>query len=126
MLEDETLTSAAEAFHDEHQKRYGHAHREQILEAVTLRVRASRIGALPELPKHILPTKVPAPCGKKLVWFNQTAPLETLCYQREDLPRDFEVRGPALIFQFDTTIVIAPDWTARVDEHGNLLLKIDA
>ena len=123
ILEDEKLTSAAEAFHDEHQKRYGYAHREQILEVVTLRVRALRSGVLPELPKHVLPTNAPVPCGQKLVWFNATAPLETFCYERQDLPQGFEARGPALIFQFDTTIVIAPDWTARVDEHGNLLLE---
>ena len=32
--------------------------------------------------------------------------------------------GPAIIEQSDTTTVIEPDMTLRVDEHGNLLVKV--
>lgn len=116
------LNYAAEGFHKEHQRRYGHAHREQPVEAVTLRVRAVRPGALLELPQSVLPVTQPVPCIAKNVWFAEKAPVETRCYQRADLPRDYEICGPALIFQLDSTIVIAPDWMMRVDEYGNLLL----
>jgi N-methylhydantoinase A len=41
-------------------------------------------------------------------------------YQREWLPIDAVVPGPAVIQQLDATTVVEPGWTARVDAIGNL------
>lgn len=120
----EALHETGEAFHLEHEKRYGHARREQPVEAVTLRRRMSRPGALRTLPKPNLPNGEPSLCDEKFVWFEGDTPLPTPCFQRGDLPLHFEQNGPLLIFQFDTTIVVAPHWKLRVDEWGNLRLNL--
>lgn len=46
-------------------------------------------------------------------------------YQRLELPVGFEVCGPAVLEQPDTTIFVEPGLVGRVDELGNLLLEPD-
>ena len=43
-------------------------------------------------------------------------------YARGDLRPDDVLRGPAIVEQMDTTTVLPPDFTARVDAIGNLRL----
>ena len=31
--------------------------------------------------------------------------------------------GPAIVQEYDTTVVVPPGWTAVLDEHGNILLE---
>ena len=38
-------------------------------------------------------------------------------------PIDEPIRGPAVVFQRDTTTVLPPGWSARADSAGNLLLS---
>jgi N-methylhydantoinase A/oxoprolinase/acetone carboxylase beta subunit len=47
---------------------------------------------------------------------------ETMIYWRPALDRDTVIEGPAAIEQYDTTTIIPPGWTARVDDHFNLVL----
>ena len=49
---------------------------------------------------------------------------ETPVYQREMLPVDAVIEGPAVIEQMDTTILIEPGDRARSDVFGNLLVDI--
>jgi N-methylhydantoinase A/oxoprolinase/acetone carboxylase beta subunit len=35
-------------------------------------------------------------------------------------------RGPAIVQEYDTTVVVPPDWTAALDDHGNILLERSA
>jgi N-methylhydantoinase A len=44
-------------------------------------------------------------------------------YAREQLKAGNIVAGPAVIFQLDTTTVVPPNWQARVDPYGTLVLS---
>jgi N-methylhydantoinase A len=59
--------------------------------------------------------------GEKEVWFNQQ-PVLTRLYDRAKLRPGHQFPGPAVIFQYDTTIVVPPAWGTAVDGYGNLLL----
>ena len=50
--------------------------------------------------------------------------IETPVYQRERLPADATIAGPAVIQQLDTTILVEPDSEARADALGNLVLTV--
>ncbi|MEO0915938.1 MAG: hydantoinase/oxoprolinase family protein, partial [Pseudomonadota bacterium] len=52
--------------------------------------------------------------------------VETPIYQRDTLPLDAVIEGPAVIEQMDTTVLIEPGWTARSDTVGNLILEMVA
>jgi len=61
--------------------------------------------------------------GTRRVWFDGDW-LETRIIARNRLPIGAEIRGPAILEQLDTTIVIAPQEAARVDAMGNLIVNV--
>ncbi|KOS57623.1 hypothetical protein Z051_03680 [Rhodococcus rhodochrous KG-21] len=48
--------------------------------------------------------------------------LDVAMMTRNDLGTD-PVNGPLLLNEPDTTVVVLPAWSARVDEHGNIVLE---
>jgi N-methylhydantoinase A len=48
--------------------------------------------------------------------------LKTHFYDRDLLPLDEPLAGPAVVFHLDTTTVVPPGWSARADASGNLIL----
>ena len=49
---------------------------------------------------------------------------DTPIYQRDLLPLGAQFDGPAIVEQPDTTTVVYPGFTCRVDDAGNLLLTL--
>ncbi len=125
------VADAVTAFHAAHAQRYGYAMPQERVEAVTVRLRAAAPGVKPALPAATTPTTTDvsaALVGAKPVWFAASEPVLTACYARDRLQYGHRLAGPALIFQYDTTIVLAPGWSAAVDEMRNLWMwsTIDA
>ncbi|MBY0396135.1 MAG: hydantoinase/oxoprolinase family protein, partial [Thermoleophilia bacterium] len=48
----------------------------------------------------------------------------TRVYWRDHLPLDFRLKGPAIIEQMDTTILIEPGDAARGDAVGNIIIEV--
>ena len=48
--------------------------------------------------------------------------MPTRTFQRDLLPLDETIPGPAIVFHLDTTTVVPPGWDLRADASGNLLL----
>jgi len=46
-------------------------------------------------------------------------------YRREQLPKNIEIKGPALIAENNSTIVIEPNWTGKVIDSGALVLSYE-
>jgi len=106
-------------------ERFGAAHEalnghrlELPVEVVNARVAARgplRVGQLPEIgagqPQSPRSVEVAGVDGAVKVW------------RREPLGRDCRIRGPAIITEPLATTWLAPGWRARVDRHGNLLLR---
>lgn len=51
---------------------------------------------------------------------------ETPVYWRDHLPLRFEIPGPAVILQMDTTILVEPGDTATGDDIGNIVINVGA
>ena len=115
---------ALEQFHVLHEREYGSAYGDPI-EIVNARVTA--IGRRPSLDS--LPvtsgTLVDALVGENESVFRVDGTLqalETRFYDRNLLPLDEALPGPAVVFHLDTTTVVPPGWDARADVSGNLIL----
>ncbi len=112
------------AFHTSHGQRYGHRHDAAPVEIVNARLRA--IGCGPKPAFETIPAgdsdASSARSGEGLVWFSAEEPQLTSFYKRERLRAGNVILGPAVIFQLDTTTVLAPGWQAVTDPWGNLLL----
>ena len=111
-------------FHAAHEQRFGYRLPEgELVEVVTLRVTA----VAPVNPPQILSEPLgsqdasEAAVGQKEVWFEQKPQLTSL-YNRDKLRPGHWFSGPAVVFQYDTTLVISPGWEAAVDNYHNLIL----
>ena len=113
-----------EAFHQAHQRRFGHQHPDEPIEIVNLRVVAKGALTKPRFPTQARGGSDPsaARIGHKAVFFGPSTPIETGLYAREHLQAENEIAGPAIIFQLDTTTVVPPGWHARVDDYGTLVI----
>ena len=60
--------------------------------------------------------------GERTVVFDGK-PLPTQCYDRSLLRAGHTFAGPGLVLQMDSTTVIPPGWTARVDGYRNLIVE---
>ena len=113
------------AFHTHHKRRYRYAMEDRPVEAVTLRVRGRLPGAQFDLPPEPLADTdtSAAQLGEKPVWFAEAGPAATSCYDRARLRHGHRFAGPAVVFQYDTTLVVPPGWQARVDAWGNVWIE---
>ena len=117
------LEEAVRAFHRLHEQRYGHSMAAEPVEAVALRVRGSAPGVQPDLPQDPpADTDVRvARVGEREVYFD--GPVESACYDRDRLRHGHRFGGPALVYQYDATLVVPPGWNARVDAWRNVWVE---
>jgi N-methylhydantoinase A len=121
--------AVVDAFHDEHRRLYGYDFRtdeRQQVEWVNLRVTGVGPIRRPELAQSEPGDgRVErARTGVRQVFFD--AWTETPISWRTDLAPGDELRGPAVIEEFGSTVPLHPGFTARVDGFGNLLLTKEA
>ena len=120
----ERVADTLTAFHERHRARYGHADPNEPVEVVALRVRGRVAEPPPTLPREP-ETDAPladAVLGTRPVWFDADGPTETTAYARTALHHGHAFDGPAILHQYDTTIVVPPGWHARVDARQNVHL----
>jgi N-methylhydantoinase A len=119
------VADAVQAFHDRHRRRYGHADPDEPVEVVALRGRGTVAVPPPSLPREP-ETDTPldeAVLGTRPVWFDADGPTETTAYARTALHHGHAFEGPAVLHQYDTTIVVPPNWNARIDAGQNVWIE---
>ncbi|MCE2518406.1 MAG: hydantoinase/oxoprolinase family protein [Alphaproteobacteria bacterium] len=118
----------AAAFHEVHERAYGHTDADVPVEFVNLRVEAfgrTPKAALPPAPERA--TAAPEPTGRRQVCLDVTAGFaETPVYRRDDLRPGHALGGPAIITQRDTTTVVLTGQTATVASSGVLRVSTSA
>jgi len=119
------VADAVDAFHEEHRTRYGHARPAEPVEVVALRVRGHVPAPPPPLPRQP-ETDAPlaeARLGTRPVWFSAEGPTSTPTYARPDLHHGHAFDGPAILHQYDSTVVVPPGWHARIDARQNVRME---
>ncbi|MCL4458669.1 MAG: hydantoinase/oxoprolinase family protein [Chloroflexi bacterium] len=116
--------AAIERFHKAHQQRFAYSNPERAVEIVNLRLRAVGLVDKPSLERENFRGEdaSEALLGQKAVLFAGQL-LTTALYERSRLHCGNRIAGPAIIFQFDSTVVIPPSWTGIVDPFHNLLIS---
>ncbi|MFW6113928.1 MAG: hydantoinase/oxoprolinase family protein, partial [Actinomycetota bacterium] len=96
------------------------------VEVVNLRVIAMGIIAKPDLPEiDRSGTLADAKKSRRKVWFKDVGFIDTDIYERDRLPVGITFEGPAIVEQPDTTTVMPPKTQCRVDDYGNLIIKVE-
>jgi N-methylhydantoinase A len=118
-----------QAFHAEHQARFGHHDPAGPLEIVAFGVTAVGLIDAPELPQIREGSERP-PAVQRRVFYEADDPgqpgqwLQAAIYQRPDLFAGHVIHGPAVIEEISATTVLYPDDVARVDRYGSLLVTV--
>jgi N-methylhydantoinase A len=119
------LTVLVERFHDVHELTYGYGYRgEQPVELVNLRVQAVGEVHRPRLTTSGNGGAGPAvPVSMRPVYFEGRGFFDCPIHTRGDLRAGQTIDGPAIVEEFGSTTVVFPEWGARVDGYGNLLME---
>ncbi len=122
------IEKARADFHDTHEREYSRRFEESDIEIPNVRVRA--IGLMPPLATPETEDGSES-AGDALrhegeAWFlvgGGLAQVPTRYYDRSALKAGNRLDGPAIVNQYDSTTVIPPGLTARVDRFGNVIIN---
>ena len=118
------LAALQEAFADEHERLYGHrSDPDNPVEVVAMRA-IGRAGVA-EMSDRLRPAAATAGESRdRSAWFGPSAgSIDTPVCRREDLQHG--ARGPLLIDEYDTTIVVPPGLRARIDDQLNVHIDLE-
>jgi N-methylhydantoinase A len=125
---DDSVAAVAARFHDEHRGLYGYDFRadpRQEVEWVNLRVTGVGPIRKPSLPQVTAGAGAQrARTGSRRVYFDDW--VEAAVYDRGRLGAGDVVEGPAVLEEFSSTVPVHPGFAARVDAHGNLVIRRSA
>ncbi|KAB7708265.1 hydantoinase/oxoprolinase family protein [Bacillus aerolatus] len=120
-----SLEDTINIFHKEHERVYAYSSNDQEIEIYGLRVQA--IGHVPkpefveEKPNGDLKDALKE---KRDVYFEEAEGfVQTPIYSRPNIPVQSIIKGPAVVEQIDSTIVIPPNFEARIDNYRNIILS---
>ena len=128
LLDEERTAEVFNQFHEQHRAEYGHDFPDSPIEIVNARV--TGIGQMPKIGRPQVNSGqakntdsiTSAPC-----MFRANGSLEsfdTAFYQRELLPIEEPIEGPAIILQRDSTTVVPPENTFTADAANNIIIRI--
>jgi N-methylhydantoinase A len=118
------MARLATAFGDEHERNYGHRADADAVECVTLRV----VGRLPVSRASQIASRIPGTAAGsdatsvRAAYFGPAhGMVNTRVLGRADLSSE-ALRGPLIIEEYDTTVVVPPGWSASRDASDNIHL----
>lgn len=113
-------------FYDVHKQQYGHAFKDQITEAITVRVVASADVEklqLNKLEKGGSKNPEYAHLYNRDTVFDDNKAVSTPRYDRGKLKSGDTISGPAIVTQHNSTTIIPPEYTATILEVGDILIE---
>ncbi|MDZ8227707.1 hydantoinase/oxoprolinase family protein [Nostoc sp. ChiVER01] len=119
------VVSMRQEFEDEHKSRYGFIQLDKTLIVESVSVEVIQKMETPEEPLIIRNRPLDkTPASVEIVrmftadrWYN------TPVYRREDLQPEDSINGPAIFVEKISTIIVEPNWQARLTERNHLILQ---
>src|SRR5262245_4784731 len=127
-LGEELAPDAIEAsFHRQHQAAYGHANPGTTVELVNARLTAYGLVTKPAPERHGRPALSldEALVERRAVWF-QGQRYDCPVWDRERLPGQASLEGPAIVEEFGATVIVPPGWRGGLDTQRNLVFHREA
>jgi len=121
--DDMLVTNITSEFHKAHEANYGFASISEPIQVVNVAIKAIGDLDVPTLPKAIISDEV-KPKYFRSTLFELGSRHNTPVYKRSDLVAEQSIKGPAIVEQMDTTILIFPNDVGLVDAWGNLIISL--
>jgi N-methylhydantoinase A len=110
-------------FHAAHRRTFGHSAPGAAIEAVNLRLRSSAAGP-PISPHKVARTrKAPAPLSR-IETLVGAAVKRVPVYSRDAIGAGVTMTGPLIVVELSSTAYVAPEFSIRADDFGNLHLEL--
>ncbi len=122
-INSESLRQAFGEFHRLHKKLYGYSISGEVIELIRINVTAIGRTNKPRL-KTPPSNKDPQPRQTRPVYFDKKGFIPCPVYHRDDLPGRYTVVGPAVIEEVDSTILLHPGHTLKVNQHGVIGIRL--
>ena len=110
---------AITSFNDRHMEEFGHVREGEIPEITGVRLVSNVNTPVPGVTKGFSAPIVAAKAAKTRRANLGSGYQEIPIYQGADLKPGHEIAGPAIVEETFTTIVVYPEWRARVDDAGD-------
>ena len=126
-IDDYFSADALARFHDEHERLYGYCYRDDPAQTVEwVNLRATGVGPITRPDIRESPPGDGGPerarLGDREVFFGGAWHRATL-YDRARLRTGDEVRGPAVVEEYGSTLPLAPGFLGRVDGRSNIVVR---
>jgi len=115
-------------FQESHFKIYGHKQEGRDIEIVNLRLRCIGLISI----KPLRTCRAGKAGGEKILKEERTVkflrfkkPVKTPVFNKAIMPLKTKIKGPAILEEIDSTIVIPPDDSAFLDQKGDLIIYIN-
>ena len=126
----DAIAQAVKDFHTAHDDRYGYSYRTQeLVEIVNIGVTGFGLLSRPPIARRESPSRTWDDAlkyrRKVYVRSDATAGVMVDCpvYERARLPLEMSLSGPAIIEQYDSTLVLEPGWELAVNDLGLMTLN---
>jgi N-methylhydantoinase A len=126
-LSEAGLADAIRRFHDEHLRQYRYSHPDAPVETSTLRATARGTRDKPNLAglRHAEHSRREAVADRtREVHFDGHGWVATRVIDRLGLSPGAELAGPCVVEELDTTLVMPPGTSGRVDDVGNIVIAL--
>ncbi|MHB8380942.1 MAG: hydantoinase/oxoprolinase family protein [Candidatus Binataceae bacterium] len=111
-----------DVFHAQHRRAFGHSTPGAPVEVVNIRLRAHTAGTAMPIARIAPQRSSPSPIAHGQVLVGERA-RKVPIYSRDALGAGAHLRGPAIIVELSSTAYVAPEFTMRTDNWGNLHLE---
>ncbi len=118
-----SVEEAVADYHAAHEARYGYSMPEEEVEIVVAKLEAVGLVQKPRLPSGQMVEHRPEPAGRREVYFEDEGWRPTPIYRREKLRPGAVVEGPAIIESYESTVLVPPGFTSRVDSWYSLIIR---
>lgn len=121
-----SLDEEVEKFHQEHERAYAFSNPNVEVEIYGVSIEAIGTVSKPEFSvEESTGVLEDALKDYRDVFFEEIGGFsKTPIYDRTDVPADAFIIGPAIIEQLDSTVVIPPDFSAKIDGYKNIIISI--
>ncbi len=119
------IDAAAALFFAAHDRAYGFHDAAAAIEIVNFRMTArGRLFQANDPPAAPDGSVMPAPVGRRPVWFAAAGATDTPVFRREALAPGMTFQGPAIVDQLDATTPVFPGDHVEVRADGSLLITL--
>ena len=127
VITDDHVGEIAETFHAAHERLYSYSTPETPIEITDLRITA--VGhvdktELKSVDKSDLPVETAWKNNRSIYFQEYSGWKDVPVYDRDKLHPGHTISGPAVIEERITTIIVHPNWEARIDEFDNVVMEV--